>query len=157
MNYAFEIDTPANTPKSAPLLTRRRIGAGTIRQFVIYFPPGNAGLLHLRIKHGNHVLLPYNQEADITGDNVKFDLPEDIKIDRQTWQVTIESWNTDDIFAHKVYIIISVLEEVSPPSWVVTILNSLAVSQKATGRAALSGEPSGISAWASKLFGGLKT
>lgn len=157
MNYAFEIDTPANTSKSAPLITRRRIGAGTIRQFVIYFPPGGAGLLHVRIRHGNHVLLPYNQESDITGDNVKFDLPEDIKIDRQTWQITIETWNTDDTFNHKLYIIISVLEEVRPPPWVVSLLNLFFIKQKATGRAALSGEPSGISAWASKLFGGLKT
>ena len=154
MNYAFEIDTPANTPQSAPQVTRKRVSAGRIRQFIVYFPPGNAGLLHMRIRHGAHSLLPYNLESDLNGENIKYDLPEDILIDRQTWQITIETWNTDDTFPHKVYVIMSILEEVTPPSWVTVLLKNFLSPTTTTGRASLSSEPSGISSWFGKLLGG---
>ena len=154
MNYAFEISTPANTPKSAPQVTRRRISAGRIRQFTVFFPSGSAGLLHMRIRHGSHPLLPYNLESDLIGDNIKYELPEDILIDRQTWQVTIETWNTDDFFPHTVFVIISVLEEVSPPSWVVTLMKNLLQPQAVSARSALSQSATSISSWFSKLTGG---
>ncbi len=139
MNYAFDISTPANTLQSAPQVTRVRLQAGRISQVVFYFPPGSAGLNHIRVRHGGHQLWPYNQDADYSGDDCIFTMPEDIPIRKQSWQVAIETWNTDDTFAHRVMVMITVLEEMTPPPWVIDVLKSIQGTTATSARAQLGG------------------
>lgn len=156
MNYDFDIVTPANTAEGAPLVTRRRVAAGVIKQVEIYFPPGAAGLLHLRINHGNHQILPYNQDGNFTGDNVLIRLPEDIPINKQSWHLNFITWNESEYFSHSVSVRLSILREETPPSWVKTLMELLLHKSTFSARDKLANSSSGIQSWLGKITGGDK-
>ena len=126
MNYVFDITTPANTARSSPTITRSRIGTGRVAKIWVYFPPGNAGLHHLKILHGNHQLWPTNPEGDFSGDNILIELPEDWDIPWKGWAINFRTWNTDDFFDHRVTFGMSILEEATPPRWLAKIIRALA-------------------------------
>lgn len=151
MNYVYDITTPANTARASPTITRSRVGTGRCVKIWVYFPPGNAGLHHIKIMHGVHQLWPTNPEGDFSGDSVLIELPDDWDIPWKGWQIKFITWNTDDFFPHRVTFGMSILEEATPPRWLGRIIRALA-GITSTSRRSLLGAEGGIWATIANLF-----
>lgn len=76
------------------------VNQGMISNIWVNFPPGCAGLVKFRIYHEGHPFLPVENDAYISGDGTVFNYPIRYEITDAPEQITIESWNEDDTYAH---------------------------------------------------------
>ena len=106
MQYAKAITVPANTLASAPQRDIIPINKGLINRVFIYFPPGSAGLLHIKVLDSTFQLYPSSLGETLWGDNIPFDFDDTYLKESEPYELIIESYNEDDYYAHKALIII---------------------------------------------------
>jgi hypothetical protein len=104
MNFVFNITTPKNTPESSPQKTILKLAKGIIRKTEIQFPPGAAGLLHVKLARSVYQPYPYNPDSDYIGDGQTIELLGDVYMLEAPTQLEAYTWNKDDTYEHMVII-----------------------------------------------------
>lgn len=102
MIFVDHLTIPANTPDTAPVTATLDVILGTITLVSVQFPPGVNALAHFKIKWGLYQLFPSNQAGDFStgGETIAWD--EDLVIDHEPAQLTLEGWNEDDTYDHTI-------------------------------------------------------
>lgn len=132
MIFVRAITTPQNTPQNTPLVTQIPIVAGTIKQMIIFFPPGANGLAHLSVNWGLYQLFPSNEQADFAGGDVLINWPEDISIETEPFELTAETWNADDTYPHTITVHV-VLTPAAPSTNISDVLAQVQQAQASSG------------------------
>jgi hypothetical protein len=105
MVYVFSITTPKNTPEpSKGKTTIAKMERGIIKRFEIKFPPGPAGLLHVRIRRGSHQVWPTNPLGSFASDFETIAFDDEFDLTVPPYQLEIDTWNVDDTYDHTVYV-----------------------------------------------------
>jgi len=111
MFFEFDAVTPVNTLETAPVKTIMKLNAGIVHRVAVRFPPGNAGLVHVRIKQGGVQLWPRNQTGNIKGDNETIDWNEVQELTPDNNTLVAETWNEDTDYPHTPTIRIGLLQK----------------------------------------------
>lgn len=77
-----------------------KVTEGFVYQFELYFPPGSAGLLKVRIGEHGHVLWPWTPGEWLFGDGITVSYPESYLIGTPPYEILIEHYNEDDTYDH---------------------------------------------------------
>lgn len=100
MQFAYEIETPANTTKVVPKRVATPLTAGILKRCLVTFPFGCAGLVGIRILHYEHQLCPLNRDSWFTGDNVTIAFDMEYLILEGWSDFKVEAYNEDDTYQH---------------------------------------------------------
>lgn len=111
MVFSQQVDTPANTSESNPLITAIKLFTGIIYHIDVYFPPGPSGLLGVQLQVGGHQVFPYNRGAWVIGDDVLFAYDDLMSFDISTEQLDIYTYNSDTVYSHKCLVNIGIVTE----------------------------------------------
>jgi len=117
MLHSKHLTIPANTSEAAPYKTQFLVNQGVIYRIWITFPGGCVGLVKLRILHQGHPILPVEKDAYITGNNYTYEYPLMEEIITSPETLSIEAWNEDDTYSHKIDIQILILAK----KWVLPV------------------------------------
>lgn len=109
MQYDFAITIPANTPADAPQETELQLTAGILHSVWIEFPPGCAGLAHVRIGQPEANFLPSNPDGSFAGDSCVIPIMEYKELISGADLLKAFCWNLDDTYPHTVTIRLGVL------------------------------------------------
>jgi len=102
MHYDFDIEIPAITPKTDPLIVRKKVCYGILRKVGIYFRGGCADLAHVKIYHWESQIFPTNVDGDYAYDNYVVEFEEYYPILEVPYELTLRLWNDDDTFPHTI-------------------------------------------------------
>jgi hypothetical protein len=86
-----------------------KIPPGVLTRVWVYIPPGQMGLAHLVIKHGQTQIIPW--EGDISGDDEVLDFNEYIVFETET-TLTLEAWNEDSWYTRFFVVRILILPQI---------------------------------------------
>ena len=100
MDFLAFIQTPKDTPESAPLITTIRLTRGRLTGGWIYFPYGPAGTLHIVITRGIHQLFPFNTGQNLSLDDAVIQLSLGIDLDQPPYQIEALTWNDSTTLQH---------------------------------------------------------
>lgn len=117
MVFSFYLTVPSNTPKTAQIRKRLKLTRGVLWKLDIFFPPGSAGLTHIHIDEALHQVFPLNPDGDFSGNNVVFSGEVYYKLEREPYELDLWGWNTDDTYAHTVFVTMWVMPEVAISYW----------------------------------------
>lgn len=95
---------PANTTSEAPDWQKLTVCKGTIKQWIIFFDPEAANLLHVRIEHHHVQIMPFSGSEWIVGFHSDTPFEDNIKIDDPPYVLDIFAYNEDDTNPHEYYI-----------------------------------------------------
>lgn len=95
---------PANTTESAPNWQKLQVMKGTIKQWIIFFDPEAADLLHIKVVYHGSQLIPWAGNEWLTGFFTDNPILENIKLDVEPYVLDIYAYNEDDSFPHQYYI-----------------------------------------------------
>lgn len=111
MIYAFHIATPANTTEADPLKTQLQLCQGVIHQVDIVFPPGCAGLAHLKILKGVHQAFPTLPATHFAGDDDILSYREHLELSHEPYILDAITWNEDDTYSHTITVRLGILKK----------------------------------------------
>lgn len=94
----------ANTTKGAPNWQKLTIAKGEIKQWLIFFDPDAADLLHIKIEYHNTQILPFSGNKWLTGFLIPITLDEKIKIDDPQYILDIYAYNEDTKYPHEYFV-----------------------------------------------------
>ena len=114
MLHSKHITLAANKTEAQATLTRFKVNQGVIFRVWLNFPPGCAGLVRVRMYHEGHPFLPVDKEAYIVGDAYTFVYPVFYEIKQPPENITIEAWNTDEVYQHTIHVQFLII----PKEWV---------------------------------------
>lgn len=109
MFYVEDIITSADTSKSVAVTTSSKFWAGVIHKIEVMFPPGCAGLLHVRIFHQGHQVYPSDEDQSFAGDDETVSFNDYYELQPGANTLKIETWNEDDTYSHTVHVRVGVL------------------------------------------------
>lgn len=104
MYYQKTILVPANTTELSPVKVLLPLTRGTIRRFLVSFPPGCHRLTHVQVFHFGWQLLPWSPGESLAWDNYVFDLTHHYPVEVEPYDLTIRAWNDDDSYDHTVFV-----------------------------------------------------
>jgi hypothetical protein len=110
MLFVEELTIPANTPITAPARVTIGLAPGTITEISVLFPPKKGVFVGVRLLRFERVQWPTNPDKWIIADGESVDWGEDYDLLDEPYELHLEAYNTDDTFAHTVYLRIAVLE-----------------------------------------------
>lgn len=130
LNYEFTKTVTHSTTEATAQKWHLKLTAGIIHYIEIKFPAGCAGLVHVRLLHGIHPVIPLNAEDDINGDNETIPFKEFYPISPGANILDLQAWNEDEVYDHSISVRIGVLTEEELNPWVVlkdlaTVLKTL--------------------------------
>lgn len=100
MDFVLYINTPKDTPKNAPKITKLKITAGRLTGGFLYFPSGAAGTLHFQARIGLHQILPFNSDENYRLDDCVVPFSLGIDILEPPFQIDCVTWNESISYAH---------------------------------------------------------
>lgn len=101
MDYVVRIKTAHSTyTHDAPLVTPLHLTRGRLVGGWVHFPPGPAGLLHLRVTRGIHQILPFNNGQDYALDDAVAPLLVNHLLDQPPFTLNIQTWNESTTIDH---------------------------------------------------------
>lgn len=109
MIYNWEITVPKLTPQNAPVETELTLAIGIVTWYSIVFPPGCVGLVHCKIFHREHQIVPSKGDQDLSGDTFPIEWNDYYELYERPANFLARCWNEDDTFAHTVTIRIVVV------------------------------------------------
>lgn len=109
MIFSYPIITPLNTPIDVPVRTVINITKGVITGWFVFFPRGHWGECRLRVKKGDHPLLPANGEGYIYGDGTVFKSKDFVHVKNPPYKLDVFTWNLDTINAHELLFIVTIV------------------------------------------------
>lgn len=95
---------PANTTADNPNWQKLDVAKGEIVQWVIFFDPEAADLLHVRIEYHNNQIMPFSGSEWLVGFFTNTPMKESIKIDAPPYTLDIFAYNEDDTHPHEYFI-----------------------------------------------------
>jgi hypothetical protein len=95
---------PANTTAHAPDWQKLQVTRGVIKQWVIFFDPEAANLLHISIEYHGSRILPFSGDRWLTGFFSSTPFEDNIAIPDPPYVLDIYAYNEDDTFPHEYYI-----------------------------------------------------
>jgi len=104
MYYQKTITITRNTSERNKVVTQLGITRGTIRRFLVAFPPGCHGLCHVQINYLGWQILPWTLGESLAWDNYVFDMQHNYPITVEPFELRIMAWNEDDSYNHKVFV-----------------------------------------------------
>lgn len=94
------VGTTANAPDWQKLEVRK----GTIKQWVIFFDPEAANLLHVRIEYHGLQIMPFSGSMWMVGFFSDTPFEDNIELDQPPYELDIFAYNEDDSYPHEYYI-----------------------------------------------------
>lgn len=120
MFYAYTLEVPPSTLKTAPVVTTMYLTAGIVHQVELSFPPGCAALVHAVIYHFEHQVWPTNPEGDFAWDDYTIVLPrQEYRMASPPYDLSLRAWSEDDFFLHTLTcrLAVKIPEPHRPGSW----------------------------------------
>ena len=100
MRYQFDLSVPAATLKASPVSSVVRLERGRLFQVLVWFRPGPAGLVNVRIKDRAVQIIPANAEASLAYDDYVDLVQLDYDMKAEPFDLTIEAWSPNALFPH---------------------------------------------------------
>lgn len=100
MLYKVECPTPANTPKSAPVVTRCRVYPGMVTRVWVGFPLGCYGLCHLQVWHWAWPVWPWSPADSFHWNDYMFTFADRYPLTTAPYEFVVKTWNLDDFYPH---------------------------------------------------------
>jgi len=107
--YNWIITVPKNTPRTAPVETELTLSIGIVTWYSVLFPPGCAGLVHCKIYHHEHQIVPSKGDQDLSGDTFPIEWTDYYELYERPADFLARCWNEDDTYEHNVTIRIAVV------------------------------------------------
>ncbi|MBA7692079.1 hypothetical protein ES703_100637 [subsurface metagenome] len=109
MLYNWIITVPKNTPRTAPVEQKLTLAIGIVTWYSVLFPPGCVGLVHAKIYHREHQIVPSKGDQDLAGDTFPIEWNDYYELYERPADFLARCWNEDDTYPHKVHIRIAVV------------------------------------------------
>ena len=125
MFYDVSLSVPSLTLEAAPVSVLVGVSAGVVSRVSVMFPPGCAGLVHVRIFRSSHQVWPSNLDGSFASDGERIEFQEDYSVMDAPFEFRIVAWNDDDTFQHTVGVRLGILPEirvVGLPKWLTRLL-----------------------------------
>jgi len=120
MLYKKFRSVPANTTEDDPDWQKLKVTKGTIKQWVIFFDPEAANVLHVRVEYHGSSIMPWGGKDWLVGFFTDTPLDDNIELDGPPYELDIYAYNEDDSHPHEYYIHPILLREkpvtIEPPS-----------------------------------------
>ena len=118
MLYKKYQSIPANTTAEAPNWQKLKVCKGEIVQWIIFFDPEAANLLHVRVEYHGSSIMPFGGKDWMVAFFTDTPLTDSLMIDVPPYELDILAYNEDDSYNHEYYIhpIIKTEKPVSPVS-----------------------------------------
>jgi len=104
VQYSYPFTVPANTPENDPYEVRMKVTTGILTRVMVYFPPGCALNVRLRIFYQEWQLAPVNRDGYLAGDGTLYTWSEFIPIETEPLLLTCRAWNLDTKNSHAVLV-----------------------------------------------------
>lgn len=104
MLYKKFRSVPANTTEANPDWQKLHVCQGAIKQWVIFFDPEAANLLHVRVEYKGVSIMPWGGKDWLVGFFTDTPLDDNIELDTSPYVLDIYAWNEDDSYPHEYYI-----------------------------------------------------
>lgn len=95
---------PANTTEANQDWQKLNVVKGTIKQWIIFFDPEAADVLHVRISYHGVQIMPWGGKDWLVAFFSDAPLDDDLVIDTPPYELDIEAYNEDDSYPHEYYI-----------------------------------------------------
>jgi len=95
---------PSNTTAASPNWQKLSVAQGTIKQWIIFFDPEAADLLHIRVEYHGTSIIPFGGKDWIEGFFTDVPFEDDIKLDVAPYVLDIFAYNEDDTHPHEYFI-----------------------------------------------------
>jgi len=92
---------PANTTILNPDWQKLDIAKGTIKQWLIFFDPEAADLLHVRIEYHGTQIMPFSGSEWLVGFFTDAPMEDNIEIGYLPYVLDIFAYNEDDTYPHE--------------------------------------------------------
>lgn len=113
MLYVKNILLPFGKTEPEATITKIKVWQGVIHRVEVDFPPGQAGLVKVKLYHGAHPIFPVVEGDPIIGDDQVVGGKMWIDLHKKINIVDVKAWNEDDTYNHTPIIRLWVL-----PKWV---------------------------------------
>ena len=100
MLYKKFRSVPANTTAAAPDWQKLKVTKGSIKQWVIFFDPEAANLLHVRVEYHGTSIMPWGGKDWLVGFFTDTPLDDNILLDAAPYELDIYAYNEDDSYPH---------------------------------------------------------
>jgi len=110
MLFVGELEVPADTAATAPATVTMDLAPGRITSIGIFFPYKRGAFVGVRIMEREHQQWPTNLDHWIVGDDETVQWAENHDLEETPFELRLEAYNTDDTFAHTVYVRVAVEE-----------------------------------------------
>jgi len=117
--YEFTKTASAGRTEATAQTWDLKLTAGIVHYIEIKFPAGCAGLVHVRLLHGAHPVVPLNIDDDINGDAETIPFKEFYPLSPGANLLTLQAWNEDTVYDHSISVRVGVLSEEELNPWVV--------------------------------------
>lgn len=104
MLYKKFRSVPANTTVDNPDWQKLQVTEGAIKQWIIFFDPEAANLLHVRVAYHGSSLIPFGGKDWIEGFFSDVPFHDNIELNVAPYVLDIFAYNEDDTFEHEYYI-----------------------------------------------------
>ena len=104
MLYKKFQSVPANTTAINPNEQILRVTKGVIKQWIIFFDPEAANLLHLRVEYKGSSIIPFGGKDWIQGFFSDDPFDDNIELDAAPYELHIFAYNEDDSNPHEYYV-----------------------------------------------------
>lgn len=126
MLYNWIISVPSLQPRGNPVEQTLGLATGIVTWYSIVFPPGCAGLVHCKIFHHAHQIVPSKADQDLSGDTFPIEWNDYYELYESPAFFQARCWSEDDMYPHNITIRIAVLPRraVAPTGIADTIKNA---------------------------------
>jgi len=115
--YFTSLSIPANTPVETPAEKEIIIEGEILSEIAYLIPPGWSALARFAIFYGIKQIYPEPEADWVTGDDVYRPVPITWRMPESKLTLTIKGYNTDDTYAHGIYIWLLTKPEEEAKPW----------------------------------------
>jgi hypothetical protein len=95
---------PANTTPTSPDHEKLVVCKGIIQQWIIFFDPEAADMLHVRVEYHGSSIMPFGGKDWLVALFNDAPFNDNIALDAPPYELDIYAYNEDDTFRHEYYI-----------------------------------------------------
>jgi len=100
-----EIILPKGTSSSSPIREEIPVARAIVRRISVVFPPGSAGYMGVRLRHGGAQIVPASFGAWLSGDDITYPYEVEVDLRGTDGKLTFEGYNEDIMYDHMVLFI----------------------------------------------------
>lgn len=109
MLYSKDFKITHGTTEQTLETYRIKMHTGIITNIGVYFPPGCAGLVKVKLRIGIHQIAPFNPSGEFRGDAWPIWYKEFIPLTEEPYIVWCDAWNEDEAYDHTITVQINIL------------------------------------------------